>query len=618
MRVLGRRVIAASQGFNLGKGREKKWIYPLLVIVVFAVIGVIIYYSQNGNQFILDSDEDGIPDEVEKEIGSNPNKPNPNLAYALKNGLNKSYANLILPLDEDGKQQIEDKNFTDLVINFQSLLIIPTLRKYLENKTLDGKISLEELSYSKNFASLVDKLYNVILNEELAKSKVNITDYASMLGLKLGFDKIKANNSTAFAIGEYAIAVKELKLPLELEALKLLTKGTQMPKYGKDFVDFKTIVFYSVDGKHVYLSPNKPREVWTVATMLKKIKDDLGMDLTEKPETFFGFSQRIHACNWSLYDANYGISYHEKKNGRVIRPSDEDVKELIKLQFELDWKAKDGKYYNKDFPWWNSTELRKLYPEDNTLRQALLFKFYLPSATWDMEKGEKVVGLEGARISLEQSWREFKKISELYPNGKVEWPVHGVIPGDKVDPRFVYYGWIVDRGANNPDGSHRLPNTVEQFVGINFQTLHDIIWDHPNNFWDYIKSYNGLDQYLTKNWPYWDLVKFIAGYERWNPKVNEIEGINHIIPETLRTFGYPNNHIIIDPAPLGAGGSEWAVSLPQYVVNGLLENFPNAKILIGPGNTLGLYSCGDGLIKDKVKDVWEWIDLNKVYLMKTS
>ena len=92
--------------------------------------------------------------------------------------------------------------------------------------------------------------------------------------------------------------------------------------------------------------------------------------------------------------------------------------------------------------------------------------------------------------------------------------------------------------------------------------------------------------------------------------------------------GYPVSHIIIDPTPLGVSGSEWAVSLPQYVVNEMKENFVNQKILIGPGNIFGLYSCGDGLIKERgiddlhnpinygITKVWEWVGDKKVYLMK--
>jgi hypothetical protein len=61
---------------------------------------------------------------------------------------------------------------------------------------------------------------------------------------------------------------------------------------------------------------------------------------------------------------------------------------------------------------------------------------------------------------------------------------------------------------------------------------------------EYIKDLNGTDQYLTKNWGYWDLVKFAMGYERWrNSYVPNMEpeefGINYTIPQTLKAFGFP-------------------------------------------------------------------------------
>jgi hypothetical protein len=68
--------------------------------------------------------------------------------------------------------------------------------------------------------------------------------------------------------------------------------------------------------------------------------------------------------------------------------------------------------------------------------------------------------------------------------------------------------------------------------------------NHKQDFWEYIKDLNGTDQYLTKNWGYWDLVKFAMGYERWrNSYVPNMEpeefGINYTIPQTLKAFGFP-------------------------------------------------------------------------------
>jgi len=171
----------------------------------------------------------------------------------------------------------------------------------------------------------------------------------------------------------------------------------------------------------------------------------------------------------------------------------------------------------------------------------------------------------------------------------------------------------VDRGV------HGLENTVKEFVGIGPHKLHDIIWNHPNEVWEYIKDYNGIDQYLTKNWQYWDLVKFIVGYEKWNPKggIEEYRE-HHLIPQTLRMFGFPATDINnIEPYPPGATGGEWAISLPDHIATSLSENF---DVIIAPGNNFGLYETRGGLIKDGVKIIYLMIRGSDkvIYLLKES
>jgi len=142
-------------------------------------------------------------------------------------------------------------------------------------------------------------------------------------------------------------------------------------------------------------------------------------------------------------------------------------------------------------------------------------------------------------------------------------------------------------------------------------------------------QYNGLDQFLTKNWKFWDLVKSIVAYERFKSGEHggETEGIGYVIPEVLRMFGFPTYGLGINPLPLGTIG-EWTVSLPPHVAKGMKEQFLNSNILLGPGYSFGLYSCGDGLVKERgisnnnqtidngILKVWEWTGDKKVYLMK--
>jgi hypothetical protein len=129
----------------------------------------------------------------------------------------------------------------------------------------------------------------------------------------------------------------------------------------------------------------------------------------------------------------------------------------------------------------------------------------------------------------------------------------------------------------------------------------------PENVWNKIKDLNGVDQYITKNWKYWDLVKFAMGYERWNaanfPGMYERYTINYTIPQTLRAFGFPAYWVRIEPTPIGAENYEWVVSLPDYIANKLKSEF-NDEIIIGPANGFGLYLCKDGLIKDGINEIF--------------
>jgi hypothetical protein len=229
-----------------------------------------------------------------------------------------------------------------------------------------------------------------------------------------------------------------------------------------------------------------------------------------------------------------------------------------------------------------------------------LFLFHIDNGTFDMEKGKVVVGIEGAKTALIQAEKEYETISRLYPDGKII-----LRTGISADPRAVYYAWVNDRGFNG------LWNTHIQFLGMDPQTLLDIIRNYPYDYWGnpqkYVENFKGVDQYITKIWKYWDLVKFAMGYERWKyttvPNMIERHTINYSIPQILKSFGFPTYWVEIRPTPEGAEPYEWVVSLPDYIANKLKSEF-NDKIAIGPANGFGLYLCKDGLIKDGISEIF--------------
>ena len=461
-------------------------------------------------------------------------KDNPNVAYALQKGLNQSYVPLIAPLDNDAMQDLNEKSFVDLIANNTKILPIPTFYRYVSERASDGKITDEELKYSSNFASLVNRIHDNIYEMRFrVKDPIKIVDYSSGLGLRLNFDKELAKDATAKALSYYGIAVVDRKLPENLEEISLLTKATQIDNYGDKLVDFSPIVFHSIDGNNYVLIPDAGRESWMLARHMKLIEDS-GFNILNHPEMFEGLNGKIIANAYSIFDAKYGINYAEQFiNGRVLKPTDKDTWDLIMLQWNLySNKAPQlggrDKLYNRDFPWYDSDKLDLLYQDANNRRQALFFLFFLDNGTFDFKRDGRIAGLEGARRALIQAEEEYKIISSLYPDGKIgRW---------NEDPRNFYYGWLIDRQNNG------LANAVYQFVGVRLGE-----YRNDPEFRELAAQRDAIDQHLGRNWKYWDLVRFAMGYEGWKhtPNMLERDTINYTIPQVLKAFGFPTYHVYI-------------------------------------------------------------------------
>jgi hypothetical protein len=312
--------------------------------VVF--LGLVAYYAYNYYNYLnmtRDSDGDGIPDVDElSKYHTNPNsrdtdsdgltdyqevfayhtdplKPDPNVKHALDLGLEK-YIDIVKPLDNDGVQDSNERQFVELMANSKKALDVPTFINYLKEKASDGRITREELEYSSNFASLVKGIYIEIykaknLYENNTQYRITnplkTIDYSTSLGLRLGFDRELAKDATAKAIGYYGIAVVDRELPENFDEISLLTNSTQIDEYGDKLVDFLPIVFYSVDGNNFVLTPDAGRETWMLARHLKLIMES-GFNILEHPEMFEGLNGKIIANAYSIFDAKYGVNYAEQ------------------------------------------------------------------------------------------------------------------------------------------------------------------------------------------------------------------------------------------------------------------------------------------------------------------
>jgi len=240
----------------------------------------------------------------------------------------------------------------------------------------------------------------------------------------------------------------------------------------------------------------------------------------------------------------------------------------------------------------------------------------ITSAEYDRLYQEKAVvkGIEGMKLFVQQLPKEYEEIRRLYPDGKVyAW-------GKERDIRALYYDWLDDRYH------HGLSNTIDQFVG----GWEDNNYHNPYGNVEWLKSRNGIDQFLTKNWKPWDLVKFVYSYESFKSGDwgGEWEMYRHGLPLAFKAFGIPHG---ARPYSLGEGlrippntelinkGAppvEWAVSIPDYVVAKLKQNFPASDIVIGYGNYFSLFSCKDGLGKDGAQGIYQLIRDKEVYLWK--
>jgi hypothetical protein len=458
-------------------------------------------------------------------------------------------------------------------------------------KDASGNVIVSESFKMISLTETEERLRRICQNERIFEK-----GYELVNDLKLSDRKLR--NESLEALKDYSIALLDLSLPYERDGLSMLVEASEK---NPAIVDFEPIVFNSIDGNNFVLTPNAGRETWMLARHMKLIRDS-GFNILKRPEMFEGLNGKIIANAYSIFDAKYGINYAEQiLSGRTLKPADKVVWDLIMLQWNLySNKAPQlgggDKLYNRVFPWYDSDKLDVLYQDVNTRRQALLFLFHLDNGTFDMEKVKTVVGIEGAKTALIQAEIEYETISKLYPNGKVKHEIWGNVPA-----WWYYYDWIEDRGV------HRLENTHLQYVGLKPLELWNIMTSDPENVWNKIKDLNGIDQYITKNWKYWDLVKFVMGYERW--KETDIIGmiephtVNYSIPQTLKAFGFPTYFGGIEPAPVGAGEYEWVVSLPNYISNKLKGEF-NDKIIIGPANGFGLYFSKDGLIKDGISGIF--------------
>jgi len=490
------------------------------------------------------------------------------------------------------------------------------LKRYLRVATING---------SRGPKNIAIQYLQQIENDDRVEKKLEVASETFKLVEELGTYNLKRRESVSIP-GNWTLASSKGLPKQDNNVVQRLIRASEI---DPSIVNFSPIIYKSVNSSDVYLIPIPSRETWITTGFLERIKDS-GFDILNHPEMFLGLNVKVIANTFSLFDDPHGISYYDK-NITVVDPR---VLDLIMLQWDLksqfapQFNGSDM-LYNRNLPWYNSTELREMYSDMNKLRAELFKLFKFQPATYSIKDGKMIAGIEGAKVALSQSFEEYKNIVALLDDESLM---------EFCNKRFMQ--WLTDRYA------HGVQYTTGQFLGFTDDDIDELnitlqkgrsgedVHAYGNLFKKLMEERYGIDQFLTENWEYWLLVRRIVGYERGGSDRAGYEGApesyvtRNILPGVFRMFGFPTSLVVIDPTPSGASGSEWTISLPPYVAEGLKKKFPEQNIYFDPEYGIGLYSCGDGLIKERGIDstnqpinhgvliAFRWEGNKRVYIMK--
>jgi hypothetical protein len=606
------------------KSRNKKLILGLsaLGLIAASSLGAYLYKQHLENQKKEEAKrpykQAGLSDEQAEEFIASYPKQNGNSTWV---NFAKSWAN-------------------DRALAEESLKIFGSLKDSLDYFYFANSNGYDGLNFLKDFPQFA-KNYTLVLpaysaNSTLVKivydqfqrdPRINLDRNDLFLkGLKeyqdLNLIKKNLMIQTVQALNNLTLAYEKGLPRLDNDSVWLLTNATQI---SKDIVDFEPVIVKDVDGNKIVIqSQNLSRDYWMIANLLKERPA-----LASQAKKFEWLNKMIQQVAWDIFDYEYGPKYFDKKS---YKPNDPEVWQVI-LGFHDYMDALPAKL-EKDgigviIPYHDSDLLRSSIPDKANRTIALFYLADLPAKTvnqtyaaelrrlaqerkitsgeYDRLYNEKAVvkGIEGMKLFVEQLPTEYEEIRRLYPNGKVyAW-------GKERDIRSFYYSWLADRAMNGLD------STVKQFIGLNYNELSEIMRNYDN--WEYeVSKHEGINQFLSKNWKPWDLVKFIYSYESFKAGDwgGEAEMYAYGLPLAYKAFGIPLGSIGGSPYIFGTMGGEWAVPLPNNVIAVLKQAFPNSKMAIGYGNLVGMYSCIDGLEKDGITEIRSGLRGNSIYLWK--
>ncbi|MEM4841588.1 MAG: hypothetical protein QXG80_02550 [Nanopusillaceae archaeon] len=466
--------------------------------------------------------------------------------------------------------------------------------------------------------------------EQAKRIKTELIPFTSKLFLDLNYiDKVKVldlnsndykevpiNKDLINVVGNYSAAVYALKLPMhDKQSIYLLGNATLI---NPEIVDFEPIILKDVRNKTFIIgSGNIPRENWMLVEFLKRRPY-----VIKEPEKFEWINAVITQLAWKIFDdIMQGPAYFNRVGIRdnvylirIFKPTDENAWEVIlkfydymdNLPKELREKGIEPLYY-----YFDSNKLKEQFPNKVDRKIVLYILANIPHATWNIDEGQPIVGIEGMKKFVEQLPILRDAIINLYKQAKVDesklykeyieerrltgyWSVEylkvieGILTREYEIARYGYWQWISDRGNNG------LFNTA--------------------------LLYTEFDKFLKENWDKWDLIRFIKGATRYEYYTLNIPGF--LLDEgetytygydlTFKSFGIPLSWIGGRPYIFGTSAAEWAVPLPTNIAEKLKERFRD-RIVLAPGNFISLYSAVGGAEKDGIREVNTGINLGNNY-----
>ncbi|MCD6491235.1 MAG: hypothetical protein J7K59_02960, partial [Candidatus Korarchaeota archaeon] len=515
---------------------------------------------------------------------------------------------------------------------------------------IKGKYEIPMELHAKN-STIFDELYRNISLDPNVKDKNELISLASQLFLDLNYTgKVKVldpkthkyreeflKKETIQAFGNYSIAIYQkylapyeelgdyhrelygriylLDLPKhDRNTLFLLGNATQI---NPDIVDFKPVLLRDVDNNtYIVKSNNVPRDIWMITEFLKN------RNVLTQPEKYEWINRMIQQLSWEIFDWRDGPNgpLGQRFENKTYKPTDKEVWNVI-LSF-YDYMDELPNKLRQDnipiaFPYFDSNLLRN-YIKDKNNRTIALFRLAdLPIAMVDKETGEKVIGLKGMKLFIDQLPKEYEEIVKIY-NGE-RWDYKNGFY------RIGYGAWLQDRFI------HGLKYTTSQWAGKYLSNIDSPLgksWQEDIFYEATRKNGRGVSNVIFNEWDAGELALFIYSYERGTGKWRtEAELDAYGIPLAYKAFGIPYGSLGGEPEKLfypggplyGTGGGEWTITLPDNVINSIKQRV-SGKIVVGYGNMVGLYSCVDGLERDGVEGVVDGVrtktDGKVVYIWK--